>query len=260
MKLIPITQKLRVLESQVNELQSKPDHNIELEPIQHELNNLQSLIIQKDACIQTLEIEKAGNLQNISLLEANIITQQSNCELLTQEKINLNNRVQKLEGEIQSLTEKLRDLELQRNTFEVSNNHSYLENIQVQIAQKDDDIQKLKIENHQNIQRIKQLEINLNDKESRLNEISNNNNIYPNELQKQIAQKNAYIKNLELEKGDLEKDLEMYVEYLNISMLEDIEDIETYPLFIEYEYDYQYLRSSCMDRCQDYIDYLQQYL
>lgn len=274
-----LTQKLKVLESQVNELPSKSDHNIELEPIQNELNNLQSLIIQKDACIQTLEIEKAANLQNISLLEATITTQEYNCELLTQEKINLNNRVQQLEGEIQSFTEKLRDVELQRNTFEVSNNHSYLENIQVQIAQKDDNIQKLEIENHQNIQRIKQLEINLNNKESQLklitqekidcdsyikeleiettvlnqnltdaksptrnfNEISINN-IDMNELQKlqrQISKKENTIRELEMQ-------LEEYLEYAYI--------IRRYNDIVEFtEYNYSHSDIECYESEIEYI-------
>ena len=218
-----LTQKLMGLEFKVNELQSKPDHTIDLQNIQSELNKVQSLIIQKDAFIQTLEIEKAVNLQNISLLEANVITQKSNCESLTQEKFNLNNHVEKLESEIQSLNEKLKDVELKLNPSQVINNAILLESLQVQITKKDDDIQKLELEKNQNIHKIKQLEIKLTEKElelkttiqdshNRIQELKEEIHFLKQltdkfgdssglieELRKQITQKNDVIKKLESE-------------------------------------------------------------
>lgn len=244
-----LTQKLMGLEFKVNELQSKPDHNIELQNIQSELNKVQSLIIQKDACIQTLEIEKGENLQKISSLEANVITQKSNFELLTQEKNTLNNHVKQLEGEIQSLNDKIRDFD------KVSNNSGYVETLQVQIAQKDHDIHKLEFENNQNIQTIQQLKINLAEKESMLKttvqdnndldiynrtqqleqkirslteklidvewelsvskfQVSNNSSLIE-ELRKQISQKDASIKKLEYENSENIESLKWLADNLN---------------------------------------------
>lgn len=210
-----LTQKLRVLESQVNELQSKPDHNIELQNIQSELNKVQSLIIQKDGLIQHLEIEKGENLQKISSLEAIVITEKSNCESLTQEKTILNSLVQQLEDEIKVLNDK--------------SIYSDIERLESQIAQKDNEIKKSEFEKNQNLQKINQLEIQLTEKESQLKTTIEDSDNRSQELEKErdsltgnlrdvewelsvlknsgssvlIAQKDTVIKKLESEKSEI---------------------------------------------------------
>ncbi|MBS3027621.1 MAG: hypothetical protein HCA25_11155 [Dolichospermum sp. DET50] len=210
-----LTQKLRVLESQINELQSKHDHNIELQNIQSELNKVQSLIIQKDGFIQHLEIEKGENLQKISSLEAIVITEKSNCESLTQEKMILNSLVQQLEEEIKVLNDKPIDSDIER--------------LESQIAQKDNEIKKLEFEKNQNLQKINQLEIQLTEKESQLKTTIEDSDNRIQELEKErdsltrnlrdvewelsvlktsgssvlIAQKDTVIKKLESEKSEI---------------------------------------------------------
>ena len=64
-----LTSKLSGLEFRceelVKDLQSRTDNSIELEQIKNELKNLQDVIIYKDGLIQSLEIQKGENLQNI---------------------------------------------------------------------------------------------------------------------------------------------------------------------------------------------------
>lgn len=211
-----LTPKLRGLEFRceelVKDLQSKTDNNIELEQIKNELKNLQDILIQKDDLIHNLEIEKSENLQKISLLEASVITEKSNCESLTQEKMSLNSRVQQLEEEIKVLNDKSIDSDRER--------------LESEIAHKDNEIKKLEVEKNQNRQSIEQLKIEFHEKESQLKTaIEDSNNriqeledeidflkhlsdkvVYSNgsnglieELRKQIAQKDAVIKKLESE-------------------------------------------------------------
>jgi chromosome segregation ATPase len=168
---------------------------------------------------------------------------------LTQEKNTLNNHVKQLEGEIQSLNDKIRDFD------KVSDNSGYIETLQVQIAQKDHDIHKLEFENNQNIQTIQQLKINLAEKESQLTttaqdnndldiynrtqqleqkirslteklrdvewelsvskfQVSNNSSLIE-ELRKQISQKNASIKKLEYENSENIESLKWLADNLN---------------------------------------------
>ncbi|MBD2570799.1 hypothetical protein [Anabaena lutea] len=210
-----LTPKLRCLEFRceelVKDLQFRTDNNIELEQMKNELKKLQDVIIQKDSLIQSLEIKKGENLQKISLLEASVNIEKSNCELLTQEKVSLHSRVQQLEREIQVLNDKPID--------------SDIEMLEFQIAQKDNNIKKLEDEKNQNIQKIKQLEINIAEKELELKiTIQNSNNRIQElkdeidflkqlpenivdslieKLRKQITQKDAVIKKLESEKSEI---------------------------------------------------------
>ncbi len=222
-----LTQKLMGLEFKVNELQSKPDHTIELQNIQSELNKVQSLIIQKDALIKSLEIEKGENLQKISSLEAIVITEKSNCESLTQEKTILNSLVQQLEEEIKVLNDKPIDSDIER--------------LQSQIAQKDNEIKKLEFEKNQNLQKINQLEIQLTEKESQLTTTIEDSDNRIQELEKErdsltgnlrdvewelsvlktsgssvlIAQKDTVIKKLESEKSEILERLNSLAEDFN---------------------------------------------
>ncbi|MBE9057447.1 hypothetical protein [Sphaerospermopsis sp. LEGE 08334] len=210
-----LTSKLSGLEFRceelVKDLQSRTDNSIELEQIKNELKNLQDVIIYKDGLIQSLEIQKGENLQNISLLEASVTNEKSNCESLTQENMSLHSRVQQLEGEIEVLNNKPVDSDIER--------------LSSQIAQKDNEIKKLEVENNQNIQKIEQLKIKLTEKELELKTTiqDSNNRIQElekerdflkwklsvlsvsdssgltEELQKQIAQKDGVIKKLEFE-------------------------------------------------------------
>ncbi|MBD2145883.1 hypothetical protein [Sphaerospermopsis sp. FACHB-1194] len=249
-----LTPKLRGLEFRceelVKDLQSRTDNNIELEKIKNDLKNLQDEIIHKDNLIQSLEIEKSENLQKISLLEASVITEKSTCELLTQEKLSLNSRVQQLEGEIEVLNNKPIDINIER--------------LESQIAQKDNEIKKLEDEKNQNIQKVKQLEISVTEKELELKttiEDSNNRiqeleeerdsltadlrdverklrgveselsvfkdgNIsgLTEELQKQIAQKDAVIKKLEFEKSEILERLNILAESFD-ELTEDFNEL-----------------------------------
>jgi myosin protein heavy chain/myosin heavy chain 6/7 len=214
-----LTSKLSGLEFRceelVKDLQSRTDNSIELEQIKNELKNLQDVIIYKDGLIQSLEIQKGENLQNISLLEASVTNEKSNCKSLTQENMSLHSRVQQLEGEIEVLNNKPVDSDIER--------------LSSQIAQKDNEIKKLEVENNQNIQKIEQLKIKLTEKELELKTTiqDSNNRIQElekerdflkwklsvlsvsdssgltEELQKQIAQKDGVIKKLESEKSEI---------------------------------------------------------
>ncbi|WP_104388588.1 hypothetical protein [Cuspidothrix issatschenkoi] len=221
--LIP---KLRVLEFRceglVKDLQSKTDNTIELQQIKNELKNLQNVIIQKDDLIHGLELEKDEDLQKISLLEASVNFKKSNCELLIQEKLSLNSRVQQLEDEIRGLNNKPINGDIER--------------LESEILKKDHEIKKLEIEKNQNIQKINQLEISVAAKESQLKTAIENSknhiqkleeekdslteklrdaewklskiNVGDNsglieELRKQIDQKNDVIKKLKSEKSEI---------------------------------------------------------
>ena len=186
-EIISLTQNL---EFKVKELQSKPDHNIELAQIQNELKNLQDVIVQKDDLIQSLEIEKGKNLQKISLLEASVITEKSNYKLLTQENISLNSRVKQLEEEIQFLKNKL---------DKVIDIDSDIETLQSQMDQKDAEINNLKVEKNQNIQEIKQLETKLTEKELGLKTTVQDSHNRTQELEQQIASLTRKLRNVEWE-------------------------------------------------------------
>ena len=186
-EIISLTQNL---EFKVKELQSKPDHNIELAQIQNELKNLQDVIVQKDDLIQSLEIEKGKNLQKISLLEASVISEKSNYKLLTQENISLNSRVKQLEEEIQFLNNKL---------DKVIDIDSDIETLQSQIDQKDAEINNLKVEKNQNIQEIKQLETKLTEKELELKTTVQDSHNRTQELEQQIASLTRKLRNVEWE-------------------------------------------------------------
>ncbi|MBD2135509.1 hypothetical protein H6F47_24600 [Sphaerospermopsis sp. FACHB-1094] len=178
-----LTPKLRGLEFRceelVKDLQSRTDNNIELEKIKNDLKNLQDEIIHKDNLIQSLEIEKSENLQKISLLEASVITEKSTCELLTQEKLSLNSRVQQLEGEIEVLNNKPIDINIER--------------LESEILKKNNQIKNLEDEKNQNIQKVKQLEISVTEKEL--------------ELKTTIEDSNNRIQELEEERDSLTADL-----------------------------------------------------
>ena len=186
-EIISLTQNL---EFKVKELQSKPDHNIELAQTQNELKNLQDVIVQKDDLIQSLEIEKGKNLQKISLLEASVISEKSNYKLLTQENISLNSRVKQLEEEIQFLNNKL---------DKVIDIDSDIETLQSQIDQKDAEINNLKVEKNQNIQEIKQLETKLTEKELGLKTTVQDSHNRTQELEQQIASLTRKLRNVEWE-------------------------------------------------------------
>ncbi|BAZ81525.1 hypothetical protein PN497_25645 [Sphaerospermopsis kisseleviana CS-549] len=249
-----LTPKLRGLEFRceelVKDLQSRTDNNIELEKIKNDLKNLQDVIIHKDDLIHSLEIEKSENLQKISLLEASVITEKSNCELLIQEKIILNSRVQQLEGEIEVLNNKPIDINIER--------------LESEILEKNNQIKNLEDEKNQNIQKVKQLEISVTEKELELKttiEDSNNRiqeleeerdsltadlrdierklrgveselsvfkggNIsgLTEELQKQIAQKDAVIKKLEFEKSEILERLNILAESFD-ELTEDFNEL-----------------------------------
>jgi chromosome segregation ATPase len=249
-----LTPKLRGLEFRceelVKDLQSRTDNNIELEKIKNDLKNLQDGIIHKDNLIQSLEIEKSENLQKISLLEASVITEKSTCELLTQEKLSLNSRVQQLEGEIEVLNNKPIDINIER--------------LESEILEKNNQIKNLEDEKNQNIQKVKQLEISVTEKELELKttiEDSNNRiqeleeerdsltadlrdverklrgveselsvfkdgNIsgLTEELQKQIAQKDAVIKKLEFEKSEILERLNILAESFD-ELTEDFNEL-----------------------------------
>jgi chromosome segregation ATPase len=200
-EIISLTQNL---EFKVKELQSKPDHNIELAQTQNELKNLQDVIVQKDDLIQSLEIEKGKNLQKISLLEASVISEKSNYKLLTQENISLNSRVKQLEEEIQFLKNKLDkvidiDSDIETLQSQMDQKDAEINNLKVEKNQKDAEINNLKVEKNQNIQEIKQLETKLTEKELGLKTTVQDSHNRTQELEQQIASLTRKLRNVEWE-------------------------------------------------------------
>jgi hypothetical protein len=126
----------------------------------------------------------------------------------------LNNYVEQLEDEIQSLNDKIRDLD------KVSNNSGYVETLQVQIAQKDHDIHKLEFENNQNIQIIQQLKTNLAEKESQLTTTAQDNNDL--DIYNRTQQLEQYVEELE------QYYLEELEQYPDININSPVEDLEQY--------------------------------
>lgn len=203
-----LTPKLRGLEFRceelVKDLQSRTDNSIELAQIKNQLKNLQDVIVQKDDLIQSLEIGKGENLQKISLLEASVTTEKSNCESLTQENMSLHSRVQQLEGEIEVLNDKPVDSDIER--------------LESQIAQKNNEIKNLEDEKNQNLQKIKELEIKLTEKELELQTTIEDSNNRIQELEKERDSLTKKLRDVERKLRDVEWELSV-LKGSNISVL-----------------------------------------